>query len=134
MKKISQLQVYNCTKCNGTFGLLISFFFFCLNSFGQNIQSSLTEIWTNNNWQNFSKQLNTYDSNPYLTQNLSQLWDVPSSSWNDKTQNIYANNPNGTVNQVLNQVWNVITSTWDNSQRETYSYNSSDKGTLVITE
>ena len=110
MKITTQLPVFFASKYKKASILLMGFLMFTLNSLGQNIQSSLTETWTNNNWQNFSKQLNTYDSNPYLTANFSQLWDVPSNSWNDKTQNIYTNNPNGTVNQSVNQVWNTITS------------------------
>ena len=55
-----------------------------------------------------------------MTNSLSQLWDIPSSSWNDRTQTIYTNNPSGTVNQAIFQTWNIALSTWENTQRTTY--------------
>jgi len=94
---------------------------------GQNVHTIIYETWTSGSWQNSMKQTNTYDANSYLTNNLTQLWDSPTSSYKDNSQVNYTNNSNGTIQQYISQTWDNGTSSWNNSQRATYTYNSSDK-------
>lgn len=109
------------------FGTVLLFFICFLSSFNsqsQKIQTSLTEIWKNGTWENFTQTLNTYDGNGYLTHDLNQEWNV---SWKNRLQTNYTNNPDGTVQQSISQSWNTGTSQWNNLQRVTYTYNAAKK-------
>jgi hypothetical protein len=93
--------------------------------------TTVTETFASD-WQNSSKLSNTYDSNGYVINNLSQNWDIPTSEWKNIFQSNHVNNPNGLVNQTTSQFWNVAN--WNNSQRHTYTYNNSDKLLTTVTE
>jgi hypothetical protein len=80
------------------------------------------ETWTSGVWVNSLKQNNTYDGSGYLTYNLTQIWDSPSSSWKNNGQINYTNNGNGTVQQYIAQSWDTPSSSWKNSQRATFTY------------
>jgi hypothetical protein len=87
----------------------------------------IVEIWASANWQNSMKWLYTYDGNGYLTNNLSQSWDIPTSSYKNNSQTNYSNNSNGTVQHYIFQYWDNPTNAWINSRRITYTYNASNK-------
>jgi hypothetical protein len=106
----------------------------CIDSYSQNILTELTEIWSGGNWQNYYKQSNTYDGSGYLINNISQIWDLPTSSWENYNQSNYTNNANGTANIIIKQTWNPVTSSWNNSQRITNTYNASNDILTSITE
>ncbi len=89
---------------------------------GQNVHTITSEMWTSGSWQNSGKQTNTYDGNGYLTNNLTQLWDSPTSSYKNNSQVNYTNNGNGTIQQYILQTWDNATSSWNNSQRAIYTY------------
>jgi hypothetical protein len=86
----------------------------------------LDETWTSGNWLKSSLITNTYDVSNYLTNNLTQIWDVPSLSWQNGSQTVYTNNPDGTANLSVTQTWDGV-SAWNNLIRSTYTYNSSKK-------
>ncbi len=94
---------------------------------GQNVLTATYETWTSGAWLNQLKQNNTYDGSGYLTYNLAQSWDSPSSSWKNSSQINYTNNGNGTVQQYISQYWDSPSSSWLNSQRATYTYNGFNK-------
>ena len=96
-------------------------------AYGQNVHTTTYDTWTTNSWQNSLKQTNTYDGNSYLTNNLSQLWDSPTSSYKNNSQINYINNSNGTAQQYISQTWDINTNTWNNSQRTSCTYNPSNK-------
>ncbi|MCZ2129544.1 MAG: T9SS type A sorting domain-containing protein [Bacteroidia bacterium] len=99
-------------------------FIFSLSIYGQNILTATYETWTGSAWANSLKQNNTYDGSGYLTYNLTQIWDSPSSSWKNNGQINYTNNANGTVQQYIAQSWDTPSNSWKNSQRATYTYNN----------
>jgi hypothetical protein len=95
-----------------------------LNLSGQKIYTILGETWTSGNWQNSSYQTNTYDVSGYLTNSLTQSWDVPSLAWLNVSLNNFVNNPDGTANQSVFQMWDGV-SAWNDFSRSTYTYNTS---------
>lgn len=107
---------------------LVALFFICflssLNSLGQKIQSSLTEKWKNENWENLTQTLYTYDGNTYLINDLTQEWDT---AWKNAFKTDYTNNPDGTAQQSISQSWNTGVAGWENLQRTTYTYTASKK-------
>lgn len=119
---------YMKSKCRfGFITTLITFLLFSFGSLGQNINTSLIETWVSGNWTNSIMAINTYDSNNYLTNTLSQNWNTGNSTWENFSQANYTNNSNGTVNQMILQTWNDGPSIWENAQRITYTYNASNK-------
>jgi hypothetical protein len=109
------------------FGTLIPFFIcflFSLNSHSQKIQTTLTDVWKNDSWENSQKTLNTYDGNGYLTHDLAQSLDV---TWKDLLQTDYTNNPDGTVQQSISQLWNTTSNTWEKAVKTTHTYNAAKK-------
>lgn len=86
------------------------------------------EGWQSGSWQNLKKYFFTYDNNGYLTYELRQNWDTPTSSFQNGLQFNYTNNENGTVQHYIEQTWNNETNSWDNSKQATYTYNAD--GTL----
>ena len=108
--------------------LVIVFFtclLFSLNSFSQKIQTSLTETWKNENWENTNKTSSTYDGNGFLIYSLSQIWEI--NSWKDNTQSFYTNNLDGSASQMISQLWNSETNVWENTLKVNYTYNAAKK-------
>jgi hypothetical protein len=114
---------------------LVALFFICflssLNSFGQKIQTSLTETWKSETWENLSQTFYTYDGNTFLIHDLTQDWDT---SWKDAYQTDYTNNPDGTAQQSISQSWDTGTVAWLNVQRTTYAYTAAKKVLTSETE
>ena len=110
-----------------------------LTSFGQNtqnVQSLLTESWGGNpgDWQNLNKNIYSYDSNGYMTNDLTLKWDIPSSTMQNLKQNNYVNNPDGTVSQMITQSWDNVSGSWGNSAKYSYTYNSSNNVQSLLEE
>lgn len=99
---------------------------FSLNTLGQQVNSTLIETWSIDNWANFMLVTNTY-SDSRLTKTLTQSWTTATSSWKNTSQSNYTYNTNGNINQIIIQSWNNNSSEWINSQRITFSYNASNK-------
>ncbi len=98
------------------------------------IQTSTVEIWSNNAWKKSSKNINTYDSNKYRTNLISQNWDTISSVYINSNQSLYSNNSDGSVFQQIDQSWNKSSNSWTNVQRTTFGYPmSSGKEILSFT-
>ncbi|PWA04361.1 T9SS type A sorting domain-containing protein [Flavobacterium psychrotolerans] len=96
------------------------------------VMSSVSEFWIATNWQFYLRQTNTYDSNGYLTKNLSQMWDYL-TPWKNTSQTLFTNNPNGTPSQTVFQSWNGVNA-WNDFERITYTYTATDKVLTAITE
>ncbi len=89
----------------------------------------VSEIWLVSIWMNSTKTINTYDGSGYLTNSLTQTWDLISSTFKNSSQTNYTNNPNGTINFWISQTY--VGTTWTDNQRATFTYNASNK---VLTE
>lgn len=100
----------------------------------QNVESILNETWDNGVWKYSSQTLNSFDSNNFLTNTLTQSWTAPSGPWENVYQVNYTNNSNGTVNQSVAQFWDSDTSSWENALRSSYTYNSTDKALTIVSE
>lgn len=86
------------------------------------ILTLVADLYTAGNWVPQTKLTYTYASGTgYLTNELSQLWDVGSSTWKDNTRDNYINNPDGTAYQVVTQKWDGV-SVWNNTDRLTFGY------------
>jgi hypothetical protein len=94
------------------------------------VLTTQTEMSLGAIWMNSSLTTNTYDGSGFLTNELSQTWDLISSSWKDNTRSIYTNNADGNPSQVVDQHWDGV-STWTNTTRTTYTYNGSHKVTTA---
>ncbi|RKR08774.1 putative secreted protein (Por secretion system target) [Flavobacterium sp. 90] len=81
------------------------------------------EEWTNNAWQNSSKNTSSYDSNGYLVSGLIQRWNE--NNWKNNIKVDYSNNSDGLFTQITRQKWNDSSSKWENFSQSTYTYNSS---------
>ena len=90
------------------------------------VLTELSELYLGSAWQNTSLKTNTYNVSGYLTNSLTQSWDIASSTYKNSAQANYTNNANGTPSQVINQTWNGVNA-WTNSLRFTYTYNASGK-------
>lgn len=101
---------------------------------GQNYKTITTESWTNGAWVNSSKLSNTFDVNGYITENLSEYWNVSSLSWVNSAKTSYTNNSSGYAIQNVMQLWDVTTGNWKNYWKYTFTYNSSNKALTTITE
>jgi hypothetical protein len=99
---------------------------------GQNIQNMLSETWTNGDWQKSFQKLFTYDGSGYLISDLSQTWDVPSTSWENSAQTIYDNNADGKPGVVTSQIWDG--GSWNYLTRSTYTYNTAKEVLTEVTE
>jgi len=133
MRKRLQITLNNSNRNIDIFLTLFLCFLLSMNVTGQNIQTRLSESWTNGSWQNYSLVISTYDANDYLTNTLSQQWDNTSATWVNGTQSIYTNNSDGSPNLQIFQLWDGI-STWNNYQRSTYTYNLSGKVLTKVVE
>lgn len=126
MKKVILLAFAKRSSVPRKFSAILAFIMLGFNLNGQNIETFVVETWTGSAWENSSRTAYTYDGNHYLTNTLSQTWDVPTLSWTDVSQSIFTNNPDGTANQVVTQMWDGV-SDWNNISRVTYTYNASKK-------
>jgi hypothetical protein len=87
--------------------------------------TQLDELWLASNWVNNTLQTNTYDVNGSVTSELSQNWDIPSTTWVNDIRSDYSYNPNGTINQITSQLWTKGPDIWTNSDRVTFTYSQS---------
>ena len=86
--------------------------------------TTITQVWNFNSWQNFGKETFTYDKNNYLTEILYQAWDSAAGIWSNPSRR-YVNtyDADGNLLTKADYVWNSSTSTWDPSMnRYTYTY------------
>lgn len=118
----------------GVFTTLLLCFMLSINLSGQKIQMILNETWTNNSWQDNTRESFVYDNNGYLTNDLTQMWDIPSTTWKNSSQSNYTNNPDGTVQQIVTQTWDAGLSLWDDATRTTFTYNASKKVLTMTSE
>ncbi len=116
--------------------LLIIFlnFILSLNSYSQNIQSTLIEKWDNSAWKNNFKTTNTFNSSGYLTYDFTQSWESVMGIWENLSQSNYTNNAGGLVTQKISQSWDSSSSAWDNSTRSTYTYSAGNKIATLTTD
>ena len=110
-----------------------------LNSYGQNtqnVQSMLAESWSTANatWQNLNKNIYSYDTNGYMTNDLTLKWITASSQMQNLTQINYLNNPDGTVSQMITQSWDNVSASWVNSTKYSYTYNASNNVQSILYE
>ena len=86
---------------------------------GNRVQTIVDEIMVSGNWQNDSRNTFTYDGGGHLINDLSQTWDIPSTSWKNLSQSNFTNNPDGSISQIIIQNWTTL---WTDDQRITYTY------------
>lgn len=91
------------------------------------ILTTTYEFWTGETWVNSSKYNYTYDGSGYLTLQLRQSWDVPTSSWKNAFQTTYLNNGNGLVQEYIEEAWDIPSNSWKNLLKGVYTYNGSNK-------
>ncbi|MET0760211.1 MAG: T9SS type A sorting domain-containing protein [Flavobacterium sp.] len=116
-----------------TFAIVFISLLFSLNSSGQNINSILTETWTNQAWENFTLTTNTYTGNN-LTNSVNQNWNTFSNSWQNVYQSNHTYDSNGNVSQSIFQSWGNVSNIWNNSSRFTFTYNASDRVLTTVIE
>jgi hypothetical protein len=122
MKKGIQIASAGSDKNIGRFIFMILLFILSMNLSGQKIHTLLIEDYISGNFVNSTLSTSTYDVSGYLTNILTQQWDVPSSSFKDKSRIVYSNNSDGTPSLATNQTWDG--SVWNNISRTTYTYYS----------
>jgi hypothetical protein len=132
MKKGIQIASARSDKKIGSFLFMILLFILSMNLSGQKIHTLLIEDYISGNFVNFTLSTSTYDVSGYLTNILTQQWDVPSSSFKDKNRIVYNNNSDGTPSVQTSQNWNGTT--WDNVLRTTYTYYSDGTQKVVTTQ
>ncbi len=129
--KTKKTQKINAFKTLFTFSLS---FILSLNIFSQNIQSTLIEKWDNSAWENDFKTTNTYNTNGYLTYDLTQSWQSIMGVWENLSQTNYTNNGSGLVTQQISQSWDSSSSAWENATRSTYTYTGASKIATITTD
>jgi hypothetical protein len=92
------------------------------------VLTSITETWLGM-WMNGTKHTNTYTGG-YLTNSLSQTWDIIGSNWKNLIQSNYTNNPSGYPTETITQTWDGISS-WNNTTQTISTYNGANK---ILTE
>jgi hypothetical protein len=118
-------------KCFLSVFSLLLFFSLSIDLSGQKVVTEvLDETWTGTSWQNSTLQSSAYDGSGYLTNSISQSWNISGLKWENVSQYVYSNNADGTAHQITIQAWDGI-SAWNTTNRLTYTYNSSKK---VLTE
>jgi hypothetical protein len=120
MKRVLPVASAVCDKNICRFLIMILLFILSINLSGQKIHTLLIENYTSGNFVNSTLTTSTYDGSGYLTNSLTQIWDIPSSSFKDNTRIVYSNNSDGTPSVVTNQTWNG--SIWNSNSRITYTY------------
>lgn len=95
------------------------------------IDSSLSQLRMQNQWQNAALSTNMYDGNGNRTNVLNQNWDTGSSDWVNADQTTYTYDGNGHLINELYQFWNSGSSSWTNFNQTNYTNNSD--GTVAQT-
>ena len=93
------------------------------------VVNSITKIY-----DNYQKDINTYDANNNLVQFIYQIWNVTTSTWQNNYTEVYSYDANNNKLSILNQNWNTTSNTWDNYYRVTFTYNTSNKLTTQLNE
>src|SRR6476620_9976408 len=85
------------------------------------------ELFVAGNWQNLSRETNSYDLGGYLVNNFYEIWDPTYTVWKPSTLTHYSNNPNGEPSKELVRTWNPMSNQWDYTEFHSYVYNTSNK-------
>jgi hypothetical protein len=96
------------------------------------ILTKSSELFVAGNWQNLSRETNSYDLSGYLVNNLYEIWDSINNVWKPSTLTEYSNNPNGKPAKELVKVWAPPSNQWEYSELHTYIYNTSDKVVAML--
>jgi len=70
-----------------------------------NIMQSLKFIWNNGKWENFSKQIFTYNTNNDKTSEITQLWNATAGAYINNTKEICVYNSIGLLESITTQQW-----------------------------
>jgi len=85
-----------------------------------NMLTRLTEIWTNNAWENSSRSTYTYDNNGNMLTRLTEIW--TNNAWENSSRSTYTYDNNGNMLTELFERW--TNNAWENSSRSTYTYDN----------
>lgn len=132
MKKVLRITLNG--NCVGKYFMLTLLILMGFNTYGQKIQTELTETWTNGVWRNALTDSYTYDDNGFLVTLTSKEWNTQLNSWIDASKTYFSNNPDGIVNQFITQIYDPDDPGWTNAQRVSYTYNASGRPLTVVSE
>ena len=92
------------------------------------------EVWntSTSTWQIANNEVNTYDNNDYLIQEIQENYN--NGSLNSRNRYTYTNNASGIMQQSLQESWNLTTQVWNQVSRTNYTYNVNGKVILALTE
>ncbi len=110
------------------------FIILSLTIFGQNIQTTTYETWSNNSWIKSTSQTNSYDNGGNLLMTITSIWDSLLNKWCNYSQIIYTNNSDGTIQYSTIQSWNNVSGLWLNSSKSTFAYNEKQKVNSIVYE
>ena len=101
--------------------------------FGQNIQTTTYQSWTDNNWVNSMSETNSYN-NGNLISTVTPMWDNTLKKWYDYSRINYTNNSDGTIQYSVSEIWNSTLGLWVNSWKTTYTYDGQKKALTIVYE
>jgi hypothetical protein len=81
--------------------------------------------WTDNEWQNSTKHLNSYDEYGNLTASVTTEWS--GSDWVNATRSERAYDESWNLSEIVFQTWTGLE--WENTSRSQYSYDGSGNQT-----
>jgi hypothetical protein len=96
----------------------------------QNFEISFTEAWSNGAWENYSLTTNSLDQNGNITNQLTQLWEIQSSSWVNSSRANYSNTDSGLPSVIIYEQWQ--NGGWQNSAKIVYSYDTNNNVTNYL--
>lgn len=123
-----------CNSCRNRMAVTVMCIMSAVNTFAQNLQTTLGETWTGTTWENAFQSQNMYDANDYLTGTISQLWTTPPGQWDNAIRYTYTNNSTGAATEILLELWDSDANVWMTSQRVTNTLNGSDQVVTATTE
>lgn len=80
----------------------------------------LGERWENEAWVNESRTTNTYNESGSLTQSVEQTY--TENAWVNSSNTLHSYNTTGELDNIVFQLWNPTLSRWENLLRYVYKY------------
>lgn len=101
----------------------------------QNRDTSRTyEIWDNNQWKGYTRQIETLNANGTLANIIYQTYDNTLSDYKNYSQLTYLYDANNRVITYATRLWNIANNSWANSSLTSFSYDANGNLEQTLSE
>lgn len=103
-----------------------------LNAQNSKIDTLVRVTWSGTTWQNYLRNINTYDADCRLINALYQSWDASSSKWTNDSLASYSYITGKYTSEIVTQRW--MNNAWTDNYKQSFTYNGSFKTISLKTE